>query len=185
MIVGRSFTFGQICLHTLVLAIESFSNQCTLCSCCLLRYMYTTRIIAGKTTLLDVIAGYKTGGKITGDIMIDGHPKQDNQWKAINGYAEQQDILNPYMSVLETIELTAACRLPSNVDRNAVINNVISLMGLEAYTNVIVGREKEGEGLPKHARKRLTIANQLVVQPKGEMCCRRRKQTERTAPRRN
>ena len=31
---------------------------------------------AGKTTLLDVIAGRKTGGKITGDITINGHPKE-------------------------------------------------------------------------------------------------------------
>jgi ABC-type multidrug transport system ATPase subunit len=54
---------------------------------------------AGKTTLLDVIAGYKTGGKITGDILIDGHPKLDATWKVISAYAEQQDILNPYMSV--------------------------------------------------------------------------------------
>ncbi|EED88176.1 ABC transporter protein, partial [Thalassiosira pseudonana CCMP1335] len=121
---------------------------------------------AGKTTLLDVIAGYKTGGKITGDILIDGYPKSDSTWKAIAGYAEQQDILNPYMSVLETIEFTANCRLPPTVDKQAIINDVIELMGLEAYTNMIVGREKEGEGLPKHARKRVTIANQLVVQPK-------------------
>jgi len=120
---------------------------------------------AGKTTLLDVIAGYKTGGNIEGDILIDGRAKLDSTWKAINGYAEQQDILNPYMSVLETIEFTAACRLPQSVDRSSIINKVISLMGLEEYTNMIVGREKEGEGLPKHARKRLTIANQLVVMP--------------------
>lgn len=39
-------------------------------------------------------------------------------------------------------------------------------MGLQEYSNMIIGREKEGEGLPKHARKRVTIANQLVVQPK-------------------
>lgn len=180
MIAGRSFTFGEIFL--MFLRLHLFLNAPHVLATCFDMYITRIHVIAGKTTLLDVIAGYKTGGKITGDIMIDGHPKQDNQWKAINGYAEQQDILNPYMSVLETIELTAACRLPSNVDRNAVINNVISLMGLEAYTNVIVGREKEGEGLPKHARKRLTIANQLVVQPKGEICCRR-KQTEATVPR--
>lgn len=31
--------------------------------------------------------------------MIDGRPKLDETWKVINGYAEQQDILNPYMSV--------------------------------------------------------------------------------------
>jgi len=121
---------------------------------------------AGKTTLLDVIAGYKTGGVITGDIMIDGYAKEDATWKAMNGYAEQQDILNPYMSVLETIKFTADCRLPSHVDKNTIINSVIELMDLSEYTDMIVGHEKEGEGLPKHARKRLTIANQLVVQPK-------------------
>lgn len=113
-----------------------------------------------------MIAGYKTGGVITGDIMIDGYPKEDATWTAMNGYAEQQDILNPYMSVLETIEFTADCRLPSHVDKKAVVNSVVELMDLAKYSNMIVGREKEGEGLPKHARKRLTIANQLVVQPK-------------------
>lgn len=70
------------------------------------------------------------------------------------------------MSFRETIEFTANCRLPNTVDRNAIINNVMDLMGLHPYADMIVGREKEGEGLPKHARKRLTIANQLVVQPK-------------------
>ncbi|KAL7471875.1 hypothetical protein ACHAXS_012182 [Conticribra weissflogii] len=121
---------------------------------------------AGKTTLLDVIAGYKTGGDIQGNIFIDGHNFTDSMKKALNGYAEQQDILNPYMSVLETIEFTANCRLPHDVDKHAVVNQVIELMGLKEYSNMIIGREKEGEGLPKHARKRVTIANQLVVQPK-------------------
>ena len=103
---------------------------------------------------------------IAGDIMIDGYPKEDTTWKAMNGYAEQQDILNPYMSVLETITFTADCRLPSHADKKAIIKSVIELMDLSEYTDMIVGHEKEGEGLPKHARKRLTIAKQLVVQPK-------------------
>jgi len=38
---------------------------------------------------MDVIAGYKTGGAISGDIMIDGRPKNDAVWKKIAGYAEQ------------------------------------------------------------------------------------------------
>ena len=121
---------------------------------------------AGKTTLLDVIAGYKTGGTVTGDVMVDGFPRDNSMWKKINGYAEQNCVLNPYMSVLETLQLTAACRLSKEVNKKEVILNVIQLMGLEAFTNMIVGREKEGEGLPKHARKRLTIANQLVALPK-------------------
>ena len=31
---------------------------------------------AGKTTLMDVLAGRKTGGYIEGDIMISGYPKK-------------------------------------------------------------------------------------------------------------
>ena len=44
---------------------------------------------AGKTTLLDVIAGYKTGGRITGEILINGQPKETDVWRQISGYAEQ------------------------------------------------------------------------------------------------
>ena len=121
---------------------------------------------AGKTTLLDVIAGYKTGGRITGDILLDATPKQNNTWKRISGYAEQQDILNPWLSVIETLRFTAACRLPRRTDREKVIDNVIQLMELEAWKNNLIGREIEGAGLPKHVRKRVTIAVQLVMQPK-------------------
>jgi hypothetical protein len=115
---------------------------------------------------MDVIAGYKTGGRITGDILIDGHPKDPVIWKKISGYAEQNDILNPYLSVIETLRFTGNCRLPRSVDKYEVINRILNLMSLNDWKDYVVGREIEGEGLPKHARKRLTIAIQLVIQPK-------------------
>lgn len=121
---------------------------------------------AGKTTLMDVIAGYKTGGIIEGDILLDGKAKVEATWKKISGYAEQNDILNPYLSVLETLRFTAECRLPRGDDKQAAIDRVVRLMELEEWTDVVVGRELEGEGLPKHARKRLTIAIQLVISPR-------------------
>lgn len=116
--------------------------------------------------MLDVIAGYKTGGTITGEILIDGRIKDPATWRKISGYAEQQDILNPYLSVLETLRFTANCRLSKDVDKEAVIQRVIKLMDLEDWSDHIIGREKDGEGLPKHARKRVTIANELVALPK-------------------
>lgn len=119
-----------------------------------------------QTTLLDVIAGYKTGGKISGDILIDGRPKDDATWRKISGYAEQQDLLNPYLSVLETLRFTANCRLPVGANKEQVIKRVIKLMALEDWIDHIVGREKDGEGLPKHARKRVTIAVELVSLPR-------------------
>jgi ATP-binding cassette subfamily G (WHITE) protein 2 (SNQ2) len=131
---------------------------------------------AGKTTLLDVIAGYKTGGTISGDILLDGISKEVNpaQWKQITGYAEQNDILNPYLSVRETLHFTAVCKLPKKSTKTATnkgqendgqeddmiqkaISSVARLVSLEPWLDMIVGHEAEGEGLPKHARKCLTI----------------------------
>lgn len=44
---------------------------------------------AGKTTLMDVIAGRKTVGRITGEIFVNGKPKDQNSWSRMMGYVEQ------------------------------------------------------------------------------------------------
>ena len=68
---------------------------------------------AGKTTLLDVIAGRKTAGTITGDIMVNGVPKQDEPFRRIVGYVEQMDIHDPFTTVREGLifaaKLVSAC----------------------------------------------------------------------------
>lgn len=50
------------------------------------------------------------------------------------------------------------------------VSDVIRLMNLEDFQDVVVGKEAEAEGLPKHARKRLTIAIQLVTKPRILFC---------------
>lgn len=122
--------------------------------------------------MLDVLAGYKTGGTISGDILIDGRRKDPSIWKKICGYAEQQDILNPYLSVLETLRFTATCRLPRGHSREEVIQRVLRLMDIEEWSAHIIGRELDGEGLPKHVRKRVTIANELVALPRVSLFLR-------------
>lgn len=44
---------------------------------------------AGKTTLMDVLAGRKTGGRITGDIRLNGFPKEQGAFARVSGYVEQ------------------------------------------------------------------------------------------------
>ena len=44
---------------------------------------------AGKTTLMDVIAGRKTAGEIEGDILVNGHPKITATFNRMCGYVEQ------------------------------------------------------------------------------------------------
>jgi ABC-type multidrug transport system ATPase subunit len=74
--------------------------------------------------------------------------------------------LQTRLTFVPRFAFAANCRLPKNKDREAIISNVLSLMNLDEWRNVVVGREVDGEGLPKDARKRLTIAIQLVIEPK-------------------
>jgi ABC-type glutathione transport system ATPase component len=71
---------------------------------------------AGKTTLMDVLAGRKTGGYIEGDITISGYPKKQETFARISGYCEQNDIHSPHVTVYESLLFSAWLRLPSDVD---------------------------------------------------------------------
>lgn len=50
---------------------------------------------AGKTTLMDVLAGRKTGGYIEGTIKVAGYTKVQETFARISGYVEQTDIHSP------------------------------------------------------------------------------------------
>jgi ABC-type multidrug transport system ATPase subunit len=64
---------------------------------------------AGKSTLMDVLARRKTGGKITGEILVNGRPTDANLSRVI-GYVEQQDLHVPTQTILEAIEFSAFVR---------------------------------------------------------------------------
>lgn len=71
---------------------------------------------AGKTTLMDVLAGRKTGGHIEGSITISGYPKNQETFARVSGYCEQTDIHSPCLTVLESLLYSAWLRLPYHVD---------------------------------------------------------------------
>lgn len=71
---------------------------------------------AGKTTLMDVLAGRKTGGIIEGNIRISGYPKKQDTFARISGYCEQNDIHSPCLTVHESLLFSAWLRLPSDID---------------------------------------------------------------------
>lgn len=70
---------------------------------------------AGKTTLMDVLAGRKTGGYIEGNISISGYQKNQTTFARISGYCEQNDIHSPHVTVYESLLFSAWLRLPSDV----------------------------------------------------------------------
>lgn len=72
---------------------------------------------AGKTTLMDVLAGRKTGGYIEGDIRISGFPKNQETFARISGYCEQTDIHSPQVTIRESLIYSAFLRLPKEVTK--------------------------------------------------------------------
>ena len=71
---------------------------------------------AGKTTLMDVLAGRKTGGYIEGSISISGYPKKQETFARISGYCEQTDIHSPHVTVQESLFYSAWLRLSPDVE---------------------------------------------------------------------
>lgn len=70
---------------------------------------------AGKTTLMDVLAGRKTSGYFEGSITISGYPKNQDTFARISGYCEQNDIHSPHVTVYESVMYSAWLRLPADV----------------------------------------------------------------------
>ena len=87
---------------------------------------------AGKTTLMDVLAGRKTGGYIEGDIRISGFPKVQETFARIAGYCEQNDIHSPQVTVKESLVYSAWLRLPQETD--IVVRKVISMCETDSNT---------------------------------------------------
>ncbi|KAG0616226.1 hypothetical protein M758_5G099800 [Ceratodon purpureus] len=122
---------------------------------------------AGKTTLMDVLAGRKTGGYIEGNIWINGHPKKQETFARISGYCEQFDIHSPNVTVHESLLYSAWLRLPKNIKpsvRKAFVEEVMELVELTPQRLALVGLPGV-TGLSTEARKRLTIAVELVSNP--------------------
>lgn len=72
---------------------------------------------AGKTTLMDCLAGRKTSGYIEGDIKISGYLKQQQTFARVSGYVEQNDIHSPQVTVYESLCFSSYLRLPKEVNK--------------------------------------------------------------------
>jgi len=62
---------------------------------------------AGKTTLLDVIAGRKSGRRLSGEIYLNGCMRERCSFARLTAYCEQVDIHSPY-STVQARRVTAA-----------------------------------------------------------------------------
>ncbi|KAJ7170618.1 ABC-2 type transporter-domain-containing protein [Mycena crocata] len=120
---------------------------------------------AGKTTLLDVLATRVTMGVVSGEMLVNGR-QRDQSFQRKTGYVQQQDLHLATSTVRESLIFSALLRQHKSVPRAeklAYVEEIITLLEMEAYASAIVG--VPGEGLNVEQRKRLTIAVELVAKP--------------------
>lgn len=117
---------------------------------------------AGKTTLMDVLAGRKNAGRELGIQTLNGHPKELKTFARVMGYVEQLDVHVAQATVREALEFSAHLRLDPSLDeatKMAFVKEVMELVELDDVSDRAVS------SLSIEARKRLTIAVELVANP--------------------
>jgi ABC-type multidrug transport system ATPase subunit len=117
---------------------------------------------AGKTTLMDVIAGRKTGGRVVGDIIVNGEPKNPANFSRITAYCEQMDIHSEAASIYEALVFSANLRLPPNFtkdERMNLVHETLDLLELTCIAGEMVG------SLSVEQKKRVTIGVEVVSNP--------------------
>lgn len=79
--------------------------------------------------------------------MIDGRPR-DPGFQRRTGYAQQRDLHLPTTTVREALTFSAVLRQSRNVshaDKVAYVDEVIRILGMEAYADAVVGVPGEGK----------------------------------------
>ncbi|KAK8947857.1 Pleiotropic drug resistance protein 12 [Platanthera guangdongensis] len=107
---------------------------------------------AGKTTLMDVLAGRKTCGYIEGDIRMSGYSKNQSTFARVSGYCEQFDIHSPQLTVKESLVFSALFRLPNEIDiQEKYLYLIVRVLGIVCRFTDIKERENRVLHLPPSA----------------------------------
>ncbi|CAH0480449.1 unnamed protein product [Peronospora belbahrii] len=117
---------------------------------------------AGKTTLMDVIAGRKTGGTIKGKILLNGYEANDLAIRRCTGYCEQMDVHSEASTFREAFTFSAFLRQDSSTpDRKKYdsVDEVLDLLDMHDIADQII------RGSSVEQMKRLTIGVELAAQP--------------------
>ncbi|CAF1013544.1 unnamed protein product [Adineta ricciae] len=123
---------------------------------------------SGKSTLLNTLAcRLDVNTVVEGEMRLNGAPYDNAELKCIAGYVMQDDLLNGYLTVEETLMYTAKLRLPrtfTDKQRKERVEDVMADLGLSHVHDVIVGTPLR-KGISGGERKRLCVGMQLLNRP--------------------
>eukprot|EP01087_Luapelamoeba_hula_P015533 TRINITY_DN4653_c0_g1_i1.p1 TRINITY_DN4653_c0_g1~~TRINITY_DN4653_c0_g1_i1.p1 ORF type:complete len:711 (-),score=122.70 TRINITY_DN4653_c0_g1_i1:103-2235(-) len=122
---------------------------------------------AGKTTLLNLLTGKVTGGKVKGDVLINGRPRKKlgGGWKRLYAYVTQDDVLSANLSPKEELWFSAKLRMSiGRKELNEKVAALIKELGLSKCAKQRIGNV-ERRGISGGQRKRTAIGVELVTEP--------------------
>ena len=122
----------------------------------------------GKTTLLDVLAGRKTVGQVSGEILFGGVKPTQQFLRRYVGYVEQFDTLVPILTVKEMLRYTVELKLDlhtSPEEKMSRVERVIDALALRECQDVLIGSQM-ARGISGGQAKRVNIGIALVTNPR-------------------
>ncbi|KAG9318076.1 ABC-2 type transporter-domain-containing protein [Chiua virens] len=126
---------------------------------------------AGKTTLVELIAGKAKSGTFTGSITF---PSLANGRRPRVAFVPQTDILPAFLTVREALTFGASLRLPESLPperKAALVSATISRLGLEDVAEMRIGAtDGTGRGISGGEARRVSIGLELVGCPDILVC---------------
>ncbi|KDQ59718.1 hypothetical protein JAAARDRAFT_33288 [Jaapia argillacea MUCL 33604] len=117
---------------------------------------------AGKTTLVEILAGKQKIGLTTGEVTF---PSSSSRPRV--GFVPQQDLLPPTLTVSEALLFAARLRLPESLpdaEKRDRVEEVMEKLGIAKLRNVRIG-DGERRGISGGEMRRVSIGLELVAKP--------------------
>ncbi|KAJ7891204.1 hypothetical protein B0H14DRAFT_3081531 [Mycena olivaceomarginata] len=126
---------------------------------------------AGKTTLVEILAGKAKSGTTTG--RVEFRSASGNAEAPRIGFVPQQDVLPPMLTVYEALLFGARLRLPESVsdaEKRERVEGIMQKLGIEPLRNVRIGWGGDvgggkTRGISGGEMRRVTIGLELIASP--------------------
>ena len=129
---------------------------------------------SGKTSLLNALANRMPvvkGGNLRGQLLVNGSSICEahgaSRFARLSSYVMQDDALNPFLTIRETLGLAASFQLPAATtlkERGAIVAAVAAELGLSKVIDSLIG-SVEVRGVSGGERKRANIGVELIKNP--------------------
>lgn len=127
---------------------------------------------AGKTTLVELLAGRNKSGITTGFVSLPSDDELTHVLPRI-GFVPQQDVLPPALTVFEALLFAARLRLPESipdVQKQERVTDLIEKLGIASLRNTRIGYSGDVgggklRGISGGEMRRVSIGLELIASP--------------------